>query len=215
MSKGKNYSTNKKAKDRNKNDYYPTHYKLTEKLLDNYNIPYSYEIFEPATGEARAIEKIFRNRGYNIQGTALIFGSDYLASKEKKDWIATNPPFKLFNEFYFKAYHFSKHGFSLFGKVDFLTGKERFDWLYDTKLRPNYIFVYTRKANLLGEFREDGKYSTGIDGMCWFVKEHRNNNKTVIEWIDNNEDVYRKSNNSLRDLNKQLRLCKKYKRLLL
>ena len=94
----------------------------------------------------------------------------------------------------------------MFGKVDFLTGKERFDVLYNTKLRPNYVFVFSRKANLLGEFREDGKYRTGIDGMCWMVKEHGNTNPTQIEWIDNHDDVFRLKSSKRIDLQKYARL---------
>jgi len=96
---------NESAADRPKTDFYPTPENVTLALLDFLNLPEDTVIWEPACGEGHMV-KALRSCGYTVFPTDLHdygFGvphTDYLeASIPRCDWIITNPPFNLFEEF--------------------------------------------------------------------------------------------------------------------
>lgn len=98
--------TNSSAFDRSSTDFYPTPANVTIALLEYLNLPKNTIIWEPACGEGHMSKELlkygygvistdFYNRGYGLADT------DYLTSHCPKtvDWIITNPPFSLSEQF--------------------------------------------------------------------------------------------------------------------
>lgn len=89
---------------RRKNDFYPTPPECTIALLDfleeRFLIREHDFIWEPACG-SYSMSKVLENRGYSVVSTDIIYGDDYLTMEMDSayDWIITNPPFALAQEF--------------------------------------------------------------------------------------------------------------------
>ena len=98
------------AFDRNQSDFYPTPPEATQALLDFLHIPPSMRIWEPACGEGHMVEVMERN-GLEVIGTDIQLGTDFLTAElpEGIDWIITNPPFSLAEDFIKNAVHTMCH----------------------------------------------------------------------------------------------------------
>lgn len=101
-----NLLANRDAVDRSKTDFYPTPANVTKALMEYLNLPISTRIWEPACGEGHMCKALF-DLGYtNLIASDLhdmgygVAGYDYLTAELPEcNWIITNPPFKLFEEF--------------------------------------------------------------------------------------------------------------------
>ena len=89
---------------RRKDDYYPTPPECTEALMDFLRIPDNALIWEPASGGGH-ITDVLRSRYYTVIGTDLRTGTDFLTANPPigVDWIITNPPFSLSEQFIRRA----------------------------------------------------------------------------------------------------------------
>ena len=177
-------------KNRNKNDYYPTPYSMTKQLLQNYPLDTHWNYYDPATGEAEAIEKVFKENGLKIAGNDIINGANLLQDKREYDFIVTNPPYNLADEFVEKARENSKHGFAMLLRTNFLSGQKRFEAGRFENLKR--VMIFTRMPDLNSELREDGKYRTAMIVYAWFVWEHSYSGNPEISWIDNQKFVLKK-----------------------
>ena len=73
-------------------------------LLKYVYIPPYYTIWEPAMGKGNIVNAL-RKKGYNVIGTDIIYGQDFLTYEpEKYDAIITNPPYSLREEFIKRCY---------------------------------------------------------------------------------------------------------------
>lgn len=101
-----NILANKSAKDRSVTDFYPTPENVTIALMDYLQLPINTRIWEPACGEGHMSEAI-QKCGYPVISTDLhkglygLGGKDFLTTELPKncDWIITNPPFYLAEQF--------------------------------------------------------------------------------------------------------------------
>lgn len=90
--------------DRIDKDFYPTPPECTIALLDFLEdkmlLRKSDPIWECACG-SNAMVDVMRDRGYTVIGTDVTSGQDYLATdlQEEYEWIITNPPFALAQQF--------------------------------------------------------------------------------------------------------------------
>lgn len=100
--------TNRSAVDQNKTDFYATPPDVTAALLDfleskNFIAP-GCMIWEPACG-SEEMTRVMLDRGYAVMGTDLhpqIIGQpsiDFLTAETPCNWIITNPPFSLAEDF--------------------------------------------------------------------------------------------------------------------
>lgn len=107
-----NLLANRSAEDRSGTDFYPTPANVTVALLNYLNLPENTTIWEPACGEGHMSE-VFKERGYEVCSSDLhdrgygVVGVDFLSTPrvdiKRSEWIITNPPFSLSEQFIRKA----------------------------------------------------------------------------------------------------------------
>lgn len=89
---------------RSKSDFYPTPWEATAALLNYLKIPRGRFIWEPACGKGD-MSKVLRDYGYSVIETDIQTGVDFLNCDQRFcDWIITNPPFSLADQFIRRAY---------------------------------------------------------------------------------------------------------------
>ena len=187
--KGKNFSANNLGQ-RKKSDAYFTPYSLTSQFLDVANIPKEYKILEPACGNG-AITKVLMENGYT-DIVSYDKEKDFLSEPKINyfDYILTNPPFSLAQEFILQAKRVAKIGFSFLLPLSYLHGKKRYDEIWTDTIFPlSEIHVFTRYPMLGESLRSDGCYSTGMLVYAWFTFIRGYEGKPEINWIDNNSYV--------------------------
>ena len=124
-------ASNHVEEEREQDDYYATHNKATEMLLELEE--FDKNILEPCCGEGH-ISKVLENRGYNVRSMDLIDrgygegGVDFLKFNEQVDMdIITNPPYKFAQEFIEHAMDIvtDGHKVAMFLKLTFLESSGR------------------------------------------------------------------------------------------
>lgn len=103
-----NILANKSAKDRSSTDFYPTPENVTIALMDFLNLSLDTIIWEPACGKGHMSEALIK-LGFNVNSSDLhdrgygITEIDFLKTKridiDRSEWIITNPPFSLSEQF--------------------------------------------------------------------------------------------------------------------
>jgi hypothetical protein len=188
--KGKNFSANNASGNRKKSDFYETPYSITRHLLRVEEFDYSLTICEPACGDG-AIVKVLREKTNNI--VFYDIEKNFLTETEQYDYIITNPPFSIAYEFIQKAKIVAKKKFAFLLPLSYLHGKKRYDDIYSDKEYPlKKVYVFTRYPMLGETLREDGKYNTGMMVYAWFIFQKGYNGPSMVDWIDNNDDVLSK-----------------------
>jgi hypothetical protein len=201
--KGKDFFSRK-----SKSDFFETPYSMTEQLLINEKFNYNKKILEPAMGHG-AILKILRKCTLNTYGNDISTGKSFFKEENKFDYIITNPPFSLWDEFIKKAKTVAIEKFAFLGRLEFLTGLKRFNEniYFDPEYPLTKIYLFVRKVNLsfseeaYPKLREDGKYPAGMYHYAWFIFEKCNgyefikNNIPVLKMINNNPYILRKEQN--------------------
>lgn len=200
--KGKCYSKVDRGQ-RRKSDFYQTPYSMTRQFLDvKFPVYLSLaSVLEPAAG-AGAMVEVLRERFGNVQHYDLVRdGKDFLDHSGMVDYVITNPPFSLANQFIEKCMEITKREFALLMPLNYLQGKQRYDRFFcgdavrEARLRLKKVYVFTRMPMLSGEVRGDGKYPTGMQAYAWYWWRRRDYGEVgfpEIHWIDNNEYVLRK-----------------------
>lgn len=103
----------------------------------------------------------------------------YLA--DSYDWVITNPPFKLAQEFIEKSLVVAKRGVAILARTVFLESVGRHETLF--KENPPTLFAQFSERVPMIKGRVDAKASTAT-GYAWFVWTKDNpKNKTELIWI--------------------------------
>lgn len=125
------------------------------KPLEKY-IPIKYKIWECSSGTGNIVN-YFKERGYNIIGTDLNMGEDFLIS-ERKDFgcIITNPPFSIKDKFLKKCFELNKP-FAMLLPLTALEGKFR-QSLY--KKYGIQVILFDKRINYQGHQNKNS---------CWFA----------------------------------------------
>jgi hypothetical protein len=204
--KGKNFSGNNKAQNRNKADHYQTPYSLTRLLFDNYKVQGNV-ILEPCYGKG-AISKIIKEYYPNHK----LYESDlynyetgekdikfnyttkinyYQKNSIDIDTVITNPPFKIATDFILKSKEIAKKEIVMLLPLSYLHGKGRYDLIYNNKDNYclKYVYIFTRYPFLKDTIRKDGKVETGMQVYSWMIWINGYNEQPIIRWLDNNDYV--------------------------
>lgn len=198
---GKNFSgnTGRVEKKRKKSDFYETPYSITRHLLDVEDFDFNLTVCEPACGNG-AITKVLKNYFNFEQITEYDIEKDFLTETQSYDYIITNPPFSIANDFIIKAKTVATKKFAFLLPLSYLHGKTRYDSIFtDKSYGLKTVYVFTRYPMLGESLREDGKYNTGMMVYAWYVFENNYSGKPFIEWIDNNKDVLSKKDSPKKD----------------
>lgn len=179
----KNYlSGGCKNDNRPKNDFYQTPYHCTRLLLDQLQNSWHIHskditILEPCSGKG-AITKVFDEYGLNFVSYDLfpanvdLISQDFLDETRVFDYIITNPPYNISNEFILKAKQIASRGFALLLPINYLQGKKRFKEIWSDKKYPlTNVFVFTRYLLMSEDIRQDGTCDSGMVVFAWFIWE--------------------------------------------
>ena len=192
MLKGTSLSGTSTTRDRVENDYYATPKESVESLLNNEQV--NGLVLEPCVGGghvADVLKKVAKrvdcldivDRGY--EGTV---ESDFLkiVPTPKYDWIITNPPYKLAQEFIEQSLKSVKEDgkVAMFLKIQFLEGNKRNIFFQETP--PKTVYVFSKRQNPMRNgdpLDEKGKPWSSTMCFAWFVWEKGFTGDPVIKWI--------------------------------
>ena len=149
---------------RRERDFYPTPESAFKPLLEKV-LPVNVRFYEPARGDGRLVEWL-RVSGRDAYGSDLAQGFDFLKRKKsfQRDFIITNPPFSLAQEFVTHALTLSDDVMMLL-PLGFLGSQKRRDWFVVNE--PAALFVLSQRPSFTG----DGK--TDAADYAWFYWGNR------------------------------------------
>ena len=149
---------------RNVSDFYPTPPEATQALLNFLRIPEGTKVWEPACGEGHMVEVMEQNR-LEVIGTDIQTGTDFLQADppDGVEWIITNPPFSLAEQFIRKsAEHYVP--FAMLLKSQYWHAARRVALF--SQITPAYVLPLTWRPDFL--FKTRGKGSPLMD-VIWCV----------------------------------------------
>lgn len=153
----------KSAYGRKERDFYPTPEDVTQALIDYLSIPKNSVIWEPACGNG-ALSKVLKDNQYQVIETDIIKGQDFLTCDDVKcDWVITNPPFSLSEQFIERCASTGKP-FALLLKSQYWHAKSRLKLF--KSVCPSHVLPLTWRPDFLAGTR--GKGSPFMD-MIWVV----------------------------------------------
>lgn len=192
MLKGTSLSGTSTTRDRVENDYYATPKESAESLLNNEQV--NGLVLEPCVGGghvADVLKKVAKrvdcldivDRGY--EGT-VEFDFLKIVPTPKYDWIITNPPYKLAQEFIEQSLKSVKEDgkVAMFLKIQFLEGNKRNIFFQETP--PKTVYVFSKRQNPMRNgdpLDEKGKPWSSTMCFAWFVWEKGFTGDPVIKWI--------------------------------
>jgi hypothetical protein len=96
------------------------------------------------------------------------------------DWIITNPPFRLAEQFATHALEIAEVGVALLVRTAFLESATRYDSLF-SKTPPHYILQFVERLPMVkGRVDEDASSATAY---CWLVWWKGCSGPTQFHWI--------------------------------
>ena len=161
---------------RRRSDFYPTPPEVVTALLDFLRLPKETVIWECAAGEGDMVAAI-RECGYNgVYGTDISDGFDFLSPDVFKrllvpfDWIITNPPFALAEDFIRRAASTGKP-FAFLLKAQYWHAKNRMS-LFE-ELPPSYILPLTWRPDFFFKDTHGGSPLMDVMWCVWLTPQIR------------------------------------------
>lgn len=161
--------TTKRRVDTEAGDYYPTPEWATFALTEVEQI--SGMIWEPACGGGHMSDMLALSTGCPVYSTDLfnrgfgVTGVDFLNTTLDADWIITNPPYHLAEEFVHHALKCAKNVAMLLRTV-FVEGQGRYNTLFLEK-PPTRIWQFPDRITFYPEGKQTG--GSGTTAYAWFV----------------------------------------------
>ena len=144
------------TRERHRQDFYPTPKDVTFALMDFLKLDHGLKIWEPACGE-RDMADAIEEYGYDVIATDIEMGHDFLtADAVECDWIITNPPFSIADEFIRKCKSMNKP-FAMLLKSQYWHASKRStlfaeatpSWVLPLTWRPDFLFKQQEKGRPL------------------------------------------------------------------
>ena len=191
--KGGNLAGGNPSRGRVDDDYYATPPQSTKAILDVLVLKGS--ILEPACGGGHMSEVLKeRYPNQDIKSTDLVdrgykeakTGIDFLTHDYGRTFenVITNPPFKYMREFAERALEISTDKVAMFGKIQFLEGKGRKDFLIKSPLK--YVYVFSERQNPMrngSDKDENGKKWSSTMCFAWYIWEVGYEGEPMIRWL--------------------------------
>lgn len=141
---------------------------------------------EPACGRghmAAALEPYFKHvEAADIAAYGYGSQQDFLDRRleNKVDWVITNPPFRLAEQFFGHAYPMSRCGVALLVRTVFLEGIGRLDRIF-SKYPPTIVAQFSERVPMV-KGRLDRKASTAT-GYAWVLWRKPLGEHTKLMWV--------------------------------
>ncbi len=150
---------------RNQSDFYPTPRECTVALMDFLDLPDGVRIWEPACGEGHIVNVLIE-RGHDVIATDILYGVDFLNTTDADgaEWIITNPPFSLAEQFIRKCWDY-KIPFALLLKSQFWNAKRRYGLFRDCP--PSWVLPLTWRPDFLFKTRGSGSPLMDVNWVVW------------------------------------------------
>lgn len=175
-------------------DDFPTPKWATRALMEEVFDPKSFEglsCWEPTCGRgymAATLAEYFRTvRSSDIHdygcGEAFDFlslSTDAATPNDHPDWIVTNPPFRLGEEFVRRALRLAKSGVAMLVRTGFIEGSGRYERLFKNR-PPSCVAQFVERVPIL-RGRVDPRASTAT-GYCWLIWQTGVVAPTRLVWI--------------------------------
>lgn len=168
------------ARGRRQSDFYPTPPEVTVALLQFLNLPKNTTIWEPAAGEGD-MAGVLQNYFETVYTTDILDGTDFLKSSiDAADWIITNPPFLLAEDFIRRAAKIEKP-FAFLLKSQYWHASKRMA-LFE-EIPPSYILPLTWRPDFFFKERENGNGGSPLMDVMWCV--------WLTPWMKNVQTIYK------------------------
>lgn len=159
---------------------------LIEHILDKKSLA-SLTCLEPACG-AGHMAKVLRNYFAEVRcSDAYHYGygpiRDFLTHPYETnavDWVITNPPFRLAEEFVLRSLQVARHGVAILARTVFLESSGRYREIFSEQ--PPAIFAQFVERVPMVKGRLDNKATTAT-GYAWFVWYKNNTSHPALRWI--------------------------------
>lgn len=176
-------------------DYFPTPPWATRALCEwlkaNYVQTNALSVWEPACGGgymARPLEEYFASvkatdifdYGYGTGG--IDFVGITSAQDEPVDWIITNPPFTLAEQFAERAIRIARQGVAFILRTSFLEGKGRYERLFKPHPPTDVLQFAERVPMVRGKVDKDATSATSYSWIVWKGVKHPAQG-TRFHWI--------------------------------
>ena len=146
--------------DREPYDFYSTPQEVTIALENFLSIPSSARIWDPACGDGAIIEVLSWLGYQNCVGTDIQTGTDFLKEDiGPVDWIITNPPLSLADEFIIRAAEFDVP-FAFLLKSQYWYARKRIGLFKE--FQPRFVLPLTWRPDFTGGGRS-------LMNMCWCI----------------------------------------------
>lgn len=159
---------------------------LLKYILQN-KVAQNQTCLEPACGAghmSRVLEEYFSSvESSDKFSYGYGFLRDFLSeevSDKSFDWVITNPPFRLAEEFILKSLKVSTIGVAVLVRTVFLESVGRYNRLF--KNLPPTVFAQFVERVPMVKGRLDFKATTAT-GYAWLVWSHQNNSSPNVAWI--------------------------------
>lgn len=181
---------------RRRADHYATPAPIVRLLLDNEMIDRAHPVLEPAVGEARAIERVLLERGFQVICSDLHGRADecrdFFDIHEQHQTIITNPPFRLHQEFIKHAKRIVADKFCFLLPLNYLVGAQRHSDIWSDPTFPlARVHVLTRGIDFVGTDPFADRFKPAQIYCGWFIFERRHRGPPTLHWIDSNPYVER------------------------
>lgn len=142
---------------------------------------------EPACGAGHMSKVLEENFGRVISSDKFDYGygllHDYLANgwpQQPVDWVITNPPFRLAEEFVLKSMRIARHGVAILARTVFIESVGRYERVFRDK-PPSKFAQFTERVPMV-QGRLDKKASTAT-GYSWIVWEKFYVGEPKLVWV--------------------------------
>jgi hypothetical protein len=159
---------------------------LAEHVLDTAALR-SLTCLEPACGAGHMAKVLAEYFAVVRASDAHTYGygelRDYLVSPYEAgswDWVITNPPFRLADEFVQRSLQVARHGVAILARTVFLESVQRYEKLF-RGVPPTLFAQFVERVPMV-KGRLDEKASTAT-GYAWFVWSKGELSSTQLTWV--------------------------------
>ena len=170
--------------ERRPTDLYPTPPDVTEALLRFLDIPSFFRVWDPAAGEGDMARQISAH-GHTVYESDIMTGTDFLAADGPPnadlwlpcDWIITNPPFSISEQFIRHANELV-HPFAMLLKSQYWHASKRLRLFRE--VRPDYVLPLTWRPNFYFKEEHGGAPLMDVMWCVWSAENGRKSHQPTI-----------------------------------